>query len=315
VPFYVLIVLIGITMLLYRFPVMVAAALPLLFAAVDMLQSTQSERLFERSFFGVHKIETHENGQFRVLAHGTTMHGAMRIRNADGSPYTGPPKPLMYYHPDGAIAASLVAAPDHPGGRRIGVVGLGAGAHTCNGRPGDRWHYFEIDAAVVRLAREYFRFLGSCGPDTRIVMGDARLTLAREPEGGLDYLLIDAFSSDAIPMHLLTREAIALYMSRLSPQGVLTLHISNRHLELESVVAALARETGLVARIRMDRAVPPNAADELFTALVVTLARSEAPLQALGEPEKWRPLKDRGNTAWSDDYSNIISALWRHYMR
>ncbi|CAN1564389.1 hypothetical protein MCEMSEM23_02843 [Rhabdaerophilaceae bacterium] len=306
----------AIAMILYRFPIAVAALLVVLFSTLDLLQRIQGGRTYERSFFGVHKVDTRENGQFRVLSHGTTVHGAIRIVHADGTPATGRPKPLTYYHPDAPIADTLQATLDTGKGRSLGVVGLGTGAHSCNGTDADRWTYFEIDPLVVKIAqdRSQFRFLAECAPATRIVLGDARLTLAQQPEGYFDNLLIDAFSSDSIPVHLLTREALSLYMSRLVPAGILTLHISNRHLELESVVASLARELGLSARIK--RQAPPSGQsfEDPVGSIVVALARHPETLATIDLVEGWRSLEDRRIQPWTDDFSNIVTAIWRRYV-
>jgi hypothetical protein len=171
-----------------------------------------SNTFYERSFFGVHKIFQTKNGQFRALAHGTTLHGAIRIRNPDGSAHAGPITPLTYYHPQGVLAQTLQLLPAQANGREIAVVGLGAGAHACNGASTDRWTYFEIDHVVIKIAKDpnQFGFLSRCAPAAQIILGDARLTLGEQPVSAFDYLLIDAFSSDTIPIHLLTREAIAL---------------------------------------------------------------------------------------------------------
>ncbi len=303
------------TLLLYRAPLVVAAMLVVLFGTLDLLQRAQGGRIYERSFFGVHKVETQENGQFRILSHGTTVHGAIRIKNTDGTPATGRPKPLTYYHPQSPIADSLRAVPERPEGRRLAVVGLGAGAHSCNGTDADRWTYFEIDPLVVKIAqdRTLFRFLSDCAPNTRIVLGDARLTMAKEPKAAFDNLLIDAFSSDSIPVHLLTREAMALYVEKLAPGGLLTLHISNRHLELESVVAALARDLGIHARIKNLMGGKGTSYEDPVGSVVVTLAREEASLAPLEKMEGWRKLTDRKVEPWTDDFSNIVTALWRRY--
>ncbi|MCZ8188074.1 MAG: fused MFS/spermidine synthase [Beijerinckiaceae bacterium] len=299
----------------YRRPAIVAAMLPILFIALNVMQQVVNQREHERSFFGVHKLELRENGQLRILSHGTTVHGAMRVRNPDGTPYTGRPRPLTYYHPEGPIAEGLRAVPARPEGRRIGVVGLGAGAQACNGEAGDHWTFFEIDAAVVRIAQDprEFRFLSECAPAARIVLGDARLTLVNEPKGSFDSLLIDAFSSDSIPTHLLTREALALYLDRLAEDGVLTLHISNRHLELESVVAALARDAGAVALYKADPGEGRPTLEARIPSMVVVMAKSATPLKPFEALDGWRPIRDRGVAVWTDDFSNIVGALIRHY--
>lgn len=315
----------ALAMLVYWRVTVFAAMLPMLFFTLDTLQHLQGGRQFERSFFGVHKLETREDGQFRVLSHGTTIHGAMRIRNADGSLATGRPKPLTYYHPEGPIAETLRATRGAESGRHLGVVGLGAGAHVCNGSAKDRWRYYEIDSSVERIARDprYFRFLSDCAPETKIIIGDARLTLAKDPEAYFDNLLIDAFSSDAIPMHLLTREAMALYLQALKPDGILTIHISNRHLELESVVGALAREAGVRALFKNDAPVHQAAdgtplaftLENRTSSMVVAIAKNPEVLLPLAALPGWAPIDDRGVAAWTDDYSNILGALWRRYTR
>ncbi len=304
-------------MLLYRRPLIVVVILPILFIALDTLQTIEFRRTHERSFFGVHKIELREGGQIRVLSHGTTIHGAIRIANEDGSPLPARPKPLTYYHPEAPIADTLRALPEKPEGRTLAVVGLGAGAHACNGVGKDRWTYFEIDAAVVRIARDpkLFRFLTTCAPDARIVLGDARLTLGSEKPGSFDNLLIDAFSSDAIPMHLMTREALALYLARLSENGILTMHISNRHLELQSVVAALARDAGVTAMIRADPGENRETLDSRVASIVVAIAKNPAALKPLETMPGWQPIQDIGIAPWTDDFSNVVSALWRRYAK
>ncbi|NBN62549.1 spermidine synthase [Pannonibacter tanglangensis] len=304
------------TLLLYRRPIMVAAALVVLFGMLDTLQRIRGGQTFERSFFGVHKIETMEEGQFRILSHGTTIHGAMRIAAPDGSPVTGQPMPLTYYHPQGPIAESLRAVPVRDGGRRVGVVGLGTGAHACNGETGDQWSFFEIDPTVIGIATDpsRFRFLSECAPAARLVLGDARLTLADEAPSSLDYLLVDAFSSDSIPVHLMTRQALALYMERLAPGGIVALHVSNRHMELESVLATLARELGLAARIKHFRpTLEESGLAKPFPTNVVVLARKAEDLGPLDAAAGWRALTDRNTDAWTDDFSNIVTAIWRRY--
>jgi spermidine synthase len=223
------------------------------------------------------------------------------------------PMPLTYYHPDAPMAETLRAVPGVVGGRRLGVVGLGTGAIACDGRNGDRWTFYEIDASIARIAADpsKFRFLSACAPRAAIVLGDARLTLSRAPEHGLDYLLIDAFNSDSIPIHLMTQEALALYLSRVTPDGLVVLHITSRHLELESVVAALVRDTGVRAVIKRDKPPPAKTLDDRVGSVVVALSRSPEALAPLTVRRGWRPLRDRGVRPWSDDFSNVFGALVR----
>lgn len=257
-----------------------------------------------RSFFGVYKVERVDDGRLITLVHGTTLHGAewtaKDLRDT----------PLTYYNRQGPLGAFFSAeAPP----RRLGIVGLGTGTIACYARPQDNVAYYEIDAAVVRLARDtrYFHFLEDCAPAARIVLGDARLALRAAPEGGHDILVVDAFSSDAIPVHLLTREALRLYLAKLAPDGVLLLHLSNRHLVLAPVAAALAADAGLVARRRDDPSTSEETASlERSRSEWVALARRPETLAFLDDFGDWTPLDPAsGEQLWTDDYSNIIGAL------
>lgn len=294
-----------------------AAFIPVIFIYSAVFKNDEGVKRSERSFFGVHKIAFAEDGMFRVLYHGTTIHGAMQVKTATGEPITGRPMPLTYYNPNGPIAQSLYSVPSKSEGRQLGVVGLGTGAHSCNGQPSDQWTFFEIDPLVVKIARqpEYFRFLSECAPGAKINIGDARITLLEQTKRSFDYLLIDAFSSDAIPMHLLTSEAVKLYISVLNEGGVLALHISNRHLELASVVAALAAEAGVPARIKHDQ--KPDEVPDIVHAssTVVVLTRSSTALSHLDATPGWTGLEPSGTQPWKDDFSNIVSALWRNYTK
>jgi hypothetical protein len=294
-----------------------AAFLPVIFLYSAILKDDEPIVFLERSFFGVHRIALAESGMFRVLFHGTTIHGAVQVKTATGAPITGRPTPLTYYNPNGTIAQSLYSAPSKSDGRQLGIVGLGTGAHSCNGQPADQWTFFEIDPLVVKIAKnqEYFPFLSECAPNAKINLGDARITLLSQPKQSFDYLLIDAFSSDAIPMHLLTTEAIALYKSVLREDGVLAVHISNRHLELASVVAALAAEAGVPARIKHDQK-PDDVLDIVHSSsTVVVLTRSSTALAHLDATPGWTMLEPSGTEPWRDDFSNIVSALWRNYKK
>ena len=173
-----------------------------------------------RSFFGVHKISETSDGRFRLLTHGTTMHGVQRIRDDDGQPVEGRPEPLLYYYDRSPIAQAIDAVRGRVGGPiRYAVVGLGSGSLACRAAPEDTVHYYEIDAKIIDIARDpsRFRFLSECGQNVEIKLGDARLTLADAPDAAYDLIIVDAFSSDAIPMHLLTREAMAVYLGKLAP--------------------------------------------------------------------------------------------------
>jgi len=296
---------------LARTALIIAALVALEISPAGLLNTS-----YERSFFGVHKIYLRDNGQFRALSHGTTLHGAIRVSNPDGSRYTGPITPLTYYHPKGVLAQTLLLLPPQVNGREVAVVGLGAGAHSCNGMTRDRWTYFEIDPVVIKIARDpdQFGFLSHCTPAAKIVLGDARLTLAEQPASAFDYLLIDAFSSDTIPIHLLTREAIAMYVSRLKDDGILVIHISNRHLELQSVVAALARDASLAIKTRVQITKSASLADPNSSAVAI-FARERQALAPFTEELGWKQPADNGVSVWTDDYSNILGAIWRKHAK
>jgi hypothetical protein len=277
-------------------------------------------RLTARSFFGVHKVVDSYDGRFRMLYHGTTSHGAQRLRDNSGAPAAGPPEPLTYYYFGGPLAQSIAAARAAKGVlSRVAVVGLGTGSLACHAKPGERWSYFEIDPVVARIARDpaRFRFLSECAPNAEVVLGDARLTLA-EAQGTFDLIVLDAFSSDVVPVHLLTTEALGIYLGKLSRGGVLVLHISNRFMELASVVAADAAAHGLVAYVKADSALTDADFERNLYAssVVAAVARREQDLSALHEHDGWAKRTADGSVPpWRDDYANILSAIWRMQRR
>jgi predicted O-methyltransferase YrrM len=267
-----------------------------------------------RSFFGVHRVLDTADGTHRLLFNGTTIHGAERIRAEAGLALPQRPEPLTYYYVGGPFSDVIDAV---RGAKhrldRVALVGLGAGSLACYRHDGERWTYFEIDREVIRIARDprYFHFLSACAPDQSIVLGDARLTLAPSSER-YDLIVLDAFSSDAIPVHLLTREAFAAYLRRLAPHGVIAVHVSNRHMELASVVAAVAKAEGLEAYEQKDNRADNFLADYRANAEVVALARAAADFGDLPSRRGWRELKPTpGVAAWTDDYSDVLHAILR----
>jgi hypothetical protein len=265
-----------------------------------------------RSFFGVHQLVETSDNRYRLLYHGTTLHGAERIYAAGAAPAM--PEPLTYFYFGGPISDSIEAVRDAHGGLgHVAVVGLGAGSLACHRRGQEDWTFFEIDPDVVRIARDprFFSFLSSCAPGLPVVLGDARLTLAASPQR-YDLIVLDAFSSDVIPVHLLTREAVAGYLAHLNPGGVLVLHISSRHLELARVVAAVGAAEGLVTYLKVDQRPDAVPYDFKMNALVAALARDRSDLGALPSRPDWFEIKpDPRVAAWTDDYSNIFGAILR----
>ena len=266
-----------------------------------------------RSFFGVHKIVVTPNGQYHVLMHGTTIHGAERFQNDDGTPVTGRPEPITYYHRDGGIGQAISAIRARKGAPlRVAVIGLGAGTLTCASEPGEDWKFFEIDQSMVDTAKDpkYFTYIQSCEPNLNPVIGDARLTFAREPSGTYDMIIVDAYSSDAIPIHLATEEAMEIYKDKLAPHGAVVMHVSNRHLELESVVVGIAEANDLKSWVYSEDSGRDN--EYIFSTSVVVSAREEADVGALAASDKWTLTEaEETQRVWTDDYSNILGAVWR----
>jgi hypothetical protein len=317
---------------------------PLLIGSV--LQDEMAHQIFrQRSFFGVYTVSTDASGKCHHLYHGTTLHGeqfqdADRLRTptsyynregplgqvfdavwANRRTENGGQTTEVAETQDLASLPSLPPTASGPKMQHIGVVGLGTGATACyqslapgaaDGQPGQTMTFFEIDPVIERIARDpsLFRYLELCGRDTQVIIGDGRQSLSRMPDGTFDLLVVDAFSSDAIPIHLLTREALGLYMRKLAPGGITMLHISNRYLRLEPVVANLAVDTGLSALIEeydpSDDNAPPGAAASTW----VALARDPDDLVLLEVNERWRPLQEEPAVGvWTDDYSNIFRIL------
>lgn len=257
----------------------------------------------ERGFFGVVKVLDH--GDYRLMMHGTTLHGAQYI---SGDVL----QPITYYAPEAPIGQVFG---QHTAPGRVGVIGLGTGSVACFAREGQSYTYFEIDPLVAKFASNpaYFSYLSDCTPDAKIVLGDGRLTLATEPEGAFNLLLIDAFSSDAVPAHLITREAVALYLSRLSEDGILVMHVSNNHMALADVVARIGRDLD-VPMIHQFYAADDTGSGKYRSqsSEVVILARDEAALAKFNRDDRWQRLVADNSRAWTDNYSNVIGAIWDH---
>jgi hypothetical protein len=266
-----------------------------------------------RSFFGVHKIVFTPHGQYHVLMHGTTIHGAEKFTDDDGAPITGRPEPITYYHKDGGIGQAIAAIRERKGAPlRVAVIGVGAGTLICASEPGETWKFFDIDQTMVDTARDpkYFTYIQNCQPDLKPVIGDARLTFAKEPDGVYDLIIVDAYSSDAIPIHLATQEAMKIYKDKLAPQGAVVMHVSNRHLELESVVVGIADANELKSWVYDEDSGRDD--EYIFATDVVVCAREEADVGKLAASDKWTETEPTENQrVWTDDYSNILGAVYR----
>jgi hypothetical protein len=260
--------------------------------------------LRDRSFFGVHVVRSDET--LRTYANGTTVHGGQRLADYDRAR----PRPISYYHPDGSIA-QVLSQRQESGATSIGIVGLGIGALACYARPGEDWHFYEIDQKVVDIALDpaLFTYMTSCAPDSQIHLGDARIVLEQQSNLEFDVLVIDAYSSDAVPVHLTTVEAMELYLARMTPDGILVFHISNRFYDLSQPLARAARELGLHTRYRTRTTAELTDAPYDVSSMVMILARTPEDLGPFAADPDWRVPVDTAFPLWTDDHANLLSAL------
>lgn len=286
----------------------------LMFAAIVTYPSGVKRGEAQRSYFGVYRVGA--TGDYNILMHGTTFHGAQHVRDDKGDPIEDP-TPGTYYYPKspmgqsvGIIREALAKAAPQGGDAalgRYGVIGLGAGSMSCHSKPGEKWRFFEIDPLMISIAKNpgNFTFLQKCQPNVDIVIGDARLTMAREADSSFDLIIVDAFSSDAVPVHLMTAEAIKLFLAKLKPTGAVILHVSNRYLDLDGVAAAtIPLVPGAKGVIVSDDEADGSYGQTSST--VVVVAKSEVTLEPFRKLETILELDGRGLRPWTDDFSDII---------
>jgi hypothetical protein len=269
----------------------------------DVLQQT-------RNFYGVLKVVADDSPPEHILYNGTTLHGEQAQDTAHRL------EPLSYYHPDGPLGQLFVRLGKASPTRHVAVVGLGTGTIACYERPGDHWTFFEINPADVAIAENpaLFTFLRDCPGQTDIVLGDARLSLMRQPNHSFGMIVLDAFTSDSIPVHLMTRDAMQLYLNKLEPGGLLVYHVSNLHLDLGPVVGNIAASFELPARRFKDKDFDEDSDDPYGkdTSDWIVIARNENDLTAIEHDNRWQALlPSPGKGVWTDDYSNLLSALVR----
>ncbi len=282
-------------------------------AAIVLLPSSVRRSDALRSYFGVYRV--YMSGDYNILMHGTTLHGAQRIKDDKGE-YVVDTSPATYYHPTSPMARSIEIAREHVsnngGTKRFGVIGLGAGSLACHAAQGEDWRFFEIDPVMIKIASESenFTYLANCQPTPPdIVIGDARLTLAKEPSGAFDLIIVDAFSSDAVPIHLMTAEALQLYLDKISDKGIAVLHISNRYLDLDSVLGAtiklIPNAYGLI--VSDDTSDGGYGSTSSTIAVFSKHADSLAPFRELSDV---RELDAKNLRPWTDDFSDIIGPFF-----
>ena len=288
-------------------PVVFGLMVMVVLVGSPILHSPDEKLTRERSFFGVHTVLLDQSRKFHVLMHGITVHGAQ---------YLAPEKrrePTTYFHRDSPLGQVFHALGVKDRFRRVGVVGLGVGTTACYRQPGEDWTFFEIDPTVVKIASDarYFTFLADCAPDARIVIGDGRLALNKVPDHHFDLIIIDTFSSDAIPVHMITREALALYVRKLRDGGVVMFHISNQYLDLAPVLSNLAGAADLAGLMPGPRLSLPS--EDRFGQMEsrwIAIARDPRDLAALPSEEGWVQLPPASRAKlWTDDYSNVLGAL------
>jgi hypothetical protein len=264
----------------------------------------------ERNFFGVKRVVRDSERNLRILVHGSTSHGSQSIDPKRSG------EPLAYYHRSGPAGEVFSGVAGQGTGRQIAVIGLGVGSMAAYAEPGQHFTFYEIDPAVARIAGDpdYFTFLTQCRGTYDIVLGDGRLTLAEAPDEHYDLIVLDAFSSDAIPTHLLSREALQLYLSKLARGGILAFHVSNNYLDLEPVVGRLAAEAGLVCLSRADLVIrEEDESQGKLPSHYMVMARSARDLGSLADHPKWKQVTSRPDApVWTDQYSNLLSLFrWR----
>jgi hypothetical protein len=305
------IALIGMLLIPWRWAYLAILAMLMLARGGDDTIKTSLDGQRSRSYFGIYTIREYPEQHLRMLAHGTTLHGVQSTLPALRK------TSISYYGPGTGIAIVLANTKKFYGSAaRIGVVGLGTGTLACHAKPGEQWQFYEIDPAVLVFSqRGDFTYLADCAPGAQILIGDARLELAKASPASLDVLAIDAFSSDAIPLHLLTDEAFEVYLRALQAEGLLVIHISNRFIELEPVLAAAAQRHGLFAEVRDD--IPTDEALYSPSSWVV-LARSPARLadvKRAAPAYRLEPLMPPAPQPWTDDHASILPYVrWQNLM-
>ena len=259
-----------------------------------------------RNFFGVKKVLDEPDTHLRKFLHGDTLHGIESTDTARAG------KPLSYYYPDGSVANVVEMLRERGPQQRFGVVGLGSGTMAAYADAGHHVTFYEIDPSIEPIARQYFTFLTRCGSNCDVVIGDGRLQLVRADNESFDLLMLDAFSSDSVPTHLVSREALELYLSKLARDGILLFHVSNRFLDVERLVSSLVIDRGLVAFSRFDDAGELRKEGKSSANHLVAARRLEDLGPIAANPNWKRVTRPTDFQLWTDDYSNLLSLIRWH---
>jgi len=278
----------------------------LLLASSFYTQGAGSVLHRQRTFFGVHSILVDSQERYHLLSHGGTLHGRQSLDPSREC------EPLTYYHTTGPLGQLFAALKGQTAQWRVAAVGLGAGSIASYRRPGQEWTFYEVDPTVVQLARDprFFTYLSKCSTDIKVVLGDARLSLAREPNNQFDLLVLDAYNSDSVPIHLITQQALQLYLDKITDRGLMIFHISNQYLDLTPVVANLAQDLGLVCFLKND--VFLSEQERLLgkePSQWAVMARHLEDLGDLIDNPGWQRLRGSSGPVWTDSYSSIFRIL------
>ncbi len=286
-----------------------AASVAMILLAATLTESGFGPVVYAaRTFFGVYRVRVDEVRGYRFMIHGTTLHGMQRLDPARGD------EPLSYFHRTGPIGQIFAALPQASTASDVAVVGLGVGTLASYRAPSQHWTFYEIDPIVERIARDasHFTYLSRCGANCAVITGDGRVSLAQEAPRKFGIIVLDAFSSDAVPMHLLTKEAMALYLSKLAPGGAIAFNISNMNLSLSPVLARIAADAGLEALWQHEPSDAGSWQTGKFPSEWLVVARDRRDLGSLTTDVRWKaPVVADTTPLWTDDFSNILSVLRR----
>ena len=292
-----------------QYPRRFAASIAMILLAGTLTASTFGQVVYAaRTFFGVNRVRVDPAHGYRSMFHGTTLHGMQSLDPARSH------EPLSYFHRTGPIGQVFENVPTASTAPRVAVLGLGVGTLASYRAPTQRWTFYEIDPVVESIARNdaYFTYLRACGEGCAVTIGDGRLSLARAEPHTYGLIVLDAFSSDAVPMHLMTKEALALYLSKLAPGGVIAFNISNLHLSFQGVLSRMAADAGLAALWQREA---PNAGSwqvGKFPSEWFIVARDRQDFGPLNADSRWSvPQAPMGTPLWTDDFSNILSVIRR----
>ena len=289
--------------------VALAASIAMILLAGTLTASTFGQVVYaQRTFFGVNRVRVDPAHGYRSMFHGTTLHGMQSLDPARSH------EPLSYFHRTGPIGQVFENVPTASTAPRVAVLGLGVGTLASYRAPTQQWTFYEIDPVVENIARNdaYFTYLRACGDACAVTIGHGRLSVARAEPHTYGLIVLDAFSSDAVPMHLMTKEALALYLSKLAPGGVIAFNISNLHLSFQGVLSRMAADAGLAALWQRE---PPNAGSwqvGKFPSEWFIVARDRQDFGPLNADSRWSvPQAPTGTPLWTDDFSNILSVIRR----